>query len=688
MGASSGLAWWALAVASAIAGAVSPTPWVQLAVIAGWCAVVWLRRRSLWSARVFGFSLVAAALFVLTRLAYLAAFGGLSPASAVVPEAVVLWSFEQVWLPGPFASIHIGGAVTLAQVLATAGDATRFAVVFVAFGAASALVDLRRGLAKAPRMLAPLALTISISISVFHSLALVTRSLNQARLLRGVRRRSSLLLPLLSEALERAQALGVSMTSRGWPNQRRQVPVTALDADELLAVPACSVRDVSVTVAGRVLFEGLSFELAAGSLALLEGATGSGKSTLLAHLRGVAETAVSQASGVMEVAGHPASLGAHVGLTTQRPERSFVAPTVREELAFSVPEAGDVEAFATQVGVTHLLGRRTDQLSAGESALVAIAAAAASKPRLLLLDEPIADLDRAAVERVLAMIAAVRADGTAVLVAEHRAGALRHVADVVLRIEHGAVRVEAARACRSGEDTHTSEPCTPLLRVLPPAAADTPSELAAALLNVQPGSITALVGANGSGKTTLLNALAFDNGESDRGNALRRRRQRPNKRIALVATDVDSYFFAPTLAEEIERNDRSQGLQPGTTEGLLRRLVPEIGSETDGGTQVGRGAVGLHVHPHDLSAGTRVALAISLQLSLCRPILMLDEPTRGLDAQARQALAGMLREVAASSLAVVFASHDEEFVAEVADQVLEMAPGVVRPHEPMIEVAR
>lgn len=629
--------WWLAAAATAVVGAYAPTPTVQLALIACWAGVVVLARRRLWSPRPFFFGLIAAAAFVAVRLLYTALFGGVSPLRA---EGTVLWVLPQVWLTGPFSGIHLFGSVSLEMLLTAASDALQFAVVFVAFGAASSLVDTRHILARAPKLLAGVALTLTLALNLFSSLVLATKSLNRARLLRGERSRWRMLLPLFEQTLERAQAMALSLLSRGWQRREEWDDERAQRVRQSLDdAPLLTVSNLRVAYGSRRVLDSVTFSVSGGSLTLITGATGSGKSTLLAHLRGCVEPGEAVASGEVLVDGVPASLDLNIGLTTQRPEQSFVAATVREELEFSASRV-NAELLAERLGIAHLLERRIERLSAGEASRVAVAAAAASQPRLLLLDEPVADLDQDATRRLIDTLRTLLREGTAIVVAEHRPKGLVALADQVLHLEAGAVTPLQLPA----QATQPDRPVQPV-----GAAASAERVLAA-----RPGSITAIVGENGSGKTTLCEGLALTG-------------RTPNPEIALVSYRVDDYFFSATLADEFRRNDRRERLKPGTTEGLARRLVPDLPPLT--------------THPRDCSAGTRVALAIALQLSLCRPLLVLDEPTRGLDTEARSQLAGMLRETSVHQIAVVFATHDSDFVREVADEVLVMPPLADSPND-------
>ena len=176
-------------------------------------------------------------------------------------------------------------------------------------------------------------------------------------------------------------------------------------------------------------------------------------------------------------------------------------------------------------------------------------------------------------------------------------------------------------------------------------------------LSLHVGEMLAITGANGVGKSSLLHALAAT---------------APSQSICrLVPENVSSLFITETLEEELSRADslaghKHSGLTAMTFWSILAtEESPEL----------------LSVHPRDLSAGTQVALAIALQLAWKPQVVLIDEPTRGLDALARTAMAEVLRCVAETGTAVLFASHDEAFVADQGCCVLAIREGALVPDE-------
>lgn len=526
--------------------------------------------------------------------------------------------------------------MTAEMLRGAATAALSFAAVIAVFGLIGSVVDARLLLRSVPRPLGAISMAMVVALGVFTTFAAMARRVAHARVLRGEPSRLRTLVPLLEQSIERAEMMGISMASRGWGVQHAEAP----GQNATVTMTAVTVR-----VGERVLLENVNLELRSATVTVLTGATGSGKTTLLHLIRGYfaqrsGEERAVVADGRIEVFGAPPRLAHPIGLTSQQPELTFVAPTVWEELAFGAMQNGhDVEAAvahaAAQTGIAHLLERRVEQLSAGEQAVVAIAAACTAQPGILLLDEPIADLDEVATEYVVCVLRELREAGVTILIAEHRAAALASVADQWLRIESSNI-TEGRPVFGTPEAAG----------VAVERAARAPEQSADAL-----GSVTVLQGPNGSGKTTLLTKLAIQG-------------RRAVASVAMVPHRVDDLFFAETVDEECKRADARNKAQehslPLTRDRLLR-FLPTFTS--------------FDANPRDCSAGTRVVLAICLQLALGRGRLVLDEPTRGLDAEARAELVRVLRELADQGIHVLVATHDEEFATAVGGARVEMRDG-------------
>ena len=482
------------------------------------------------------------------------------------------------------------------------------------------------------------------------------------------------------------------------------------------------IEDLSVRYGATPVLDGVSAHVHEGEMCLVVGPTGSGKSTLLGAMTAqVPHLTGGTLAGRVVVGGRdtrdhlPRDLADLVGVVAQDPHLSFVTDTVEEELAFTMEQLGvppammrrRVEDVLDLLGIAELRDRGLHTLSGGEAQRVAIGAVLTAQPRVLVLDEPTSALDPGAAEDVLAALSRLVLDsGLTVVLAEHRLERVVQFADHVIALEPGTsgaraisgdlaqvfaratiappvaqlgrlagwhplpltVR-EARRAAapfrrtlteQSLEPTSTGTPtATPLLRAHKLAVRYGAHEaLRGVSLEVRAGEILAVMGRNGAGKSSLLWALA-DAKEPASGRVEAGRVPGGRARIALVPQSPEDLLFRLTVAAECAAADHLAG-RAGATRAVLDVIAPGIDAAAN---------------PRDLSEGQRLALAVSLQLAAAPHVLLLDEPTRGLDYPAKERLAGLLRELAAGKRAVVVASHDVEFLALLADRVAQLAGG-------------
>ncbi|MGN6522944.1 MAG: ATP-binding cassette domain-containing protein, partial [Actinomycetes bacterium] len=200
-------------------------------------------------------------------------------------------------------------------------------------------------------------------------------------------------------------------------------------------------------------------------------------------------------------------------------------------------------------------------------------------------------------------------------------------------------------------------------------------------LDLRSGEVLAVMGRNGAGKSTLFGTLVGlhrrEHGQVallGGARAVDPQSDKPTNvmtRAGLVPRDPGDLLYADSVAEECREADRDAGAPPGTTVGVLERLAPGIDPA---------------VHPRDLSEGQRLALALAIVLAASPPLLLLDEPTRGLDYAAKSRLVAMLSQLAAAGHAVVLSTHDVELVAELADRVVVLAEGEVVADGPTADV--
>jgi energy-coupling factor transport system ATP-binding protein len=446
--------------------------------------------------------------------------------------------------------------------------------------------------------------------------------------------------------------------------------------------PLAHAERLSFTYAGAVdpALRDVSAGLAPGQVSLVLGRSGSGKSTLIRAFAGlVPHFHGGRFSGRVEVAGldtrrnGPARLAGTVATLFQDPEDQVVFTRVINEVAFGLENVGTLpgeiegralEALAS-VGAEHLAGRLVTELSGGELQRVCLAATLALEPELLLLDEPTSQLDPVAADALVELaVGLARERGTAVLLSEQRPALPLAVCDRVLFLEDGRLEfdgpVEQAREWLderhpsfvsdggdAGVHRHRFGDVACRLDEVSFAYEDHLLVLDRASLELRCGEIVALVGPNGCGKTTLAKLAAG--------------------------------LLAP-LSGQIERQGRATYLSQDPGRYVLRERADEEVAVGVGGDLAAASralaAVGLAGyegrHPRDLSSGERERLALAAVLAPEPDLLVLDEPTRGVDPERKLELAALLRANTARATLVI--THDRAFARAVADRVVSLAP--------------
>ncbi len=500
--------------------------------------------------------------------------------------------------------------------------------------------------------------------------------------------------------------------------------------------PTVLVEDVVVRFPRRVdpALQVGALQLARGEQVLVVGPSGGGKSTLLQTLSGVVPLSVhSTMTGRVEVCGSVTSrttvaeLSRHVATVAQDPAAGLCLPYVDQELALvlenrAVPghEIDDLVATGlARVGAGHLRARRTHELSGGEAQRVAVAAALVAGPDVLLMDEPTAMLDDAGVAVVReALAGAASPGGPTVVVVEHRldelagAGGLDALPGRVVVLDgRGTVVADGPtpETLYARSSSLRSAGCWLPLEVELAAwtavagglAAEANQELLRRLgrqrtpdgrgrdldgggpvlsarglsvargraapvltdvdLDLVPGEVVALAGPNGSGKSSLLLTLA---------GLLRAGRGRVSgPRPGLVFQNAEHQFVAHTVADEVR-----YGLPPGSDRLAARQLCRH--------RLAGLGSCS----PYRLSGGEKRRLNLAAMLAHDRRVLLLDEPTLGLDRRDTVATTAVLRDAANEGRAVLFASHDLRTVATLSDRLVLLGDGGMLADGPTLDV--
>jgi energy-coupling factor transport system ATP-binding protein len=378
--------------------------------------------------------------------------------------------------------------------------------------------------------------------------------------------------------------------------------------------------------------------------------------------------------GHVEVGGRdPAQLtprrrAASVAFVSQIPSDQLVTGTLSDELAFGLESAGwapdrierRIEVLWGLLGVGIGLDRDPAQLSGGQQQRLVVAASIAVGAPLLLLDEPLAQLDRDGVVALLGLLTELSEAGVAVVMAEHRLKACLPWATRVAVLERGRL----VRVCDPDE-----MPVPPPLTALP--RGEVSAEVIASVddvrvsygdvevlkgidLTIRAGERVALVGPNGAGKSTLLSVLAGEHpGASVQG------------RVVDVPQDPDLALFCATVEEELSFGPLDWGVSPEETAARVAQVAASLGI-----------AALLSRPPQGLSRGQRLRVAVGAALTTAPTLLLLDEPTSGQDRTNILGIMDALDQLP-TDVAVVFATHDQELAQARSHRVVTLSHGVV-----------
>ena len=479
----------------------------------------------------------------------------------------------------------------------------------------------------------------------------------------------------------------------------------------MIDVASLSFSYVSELTGDRVeALKDVDLSADAGSLTLVCGASGCGKSTLMKALTGlVPQMTPGELDGAVRINGRNL---ADVALTDvghlcssvfQNPRTQFFCDTVAEELAFCGENYGRERATLRQqseraaklMGISHLMEHKLTTLSGGQLQKVALACALASGAPVLLADEPTSNLDPAAISEVRAALKVLKEQGLTIVVVEHRLHFLRGLADQVLLMESGRVtrRWNGAEFFSMGQAQRRSLGLRTLVDPGPPETwvgqvqagrqekqvgrqenrEATPSQVRLSCRGLSfayganpvfegldadfpAGQITCIAGANGVGKTTLVRVLcglAAPSSGSISMDGVPASRKTRRSACALVMQDTGRQLFSDTLAGELTIGASHASGQSG--EQLLADFdLANLGER----------------HPLSLSGGQKQRLVIAAARATGRPIVILDEPTSGVDARHLDSITATLRRIADEGAAVVVVTHDGEFAAACADRLI------------------
>jgi energy-coupling factor transport system ATP-binding protein len=496
--------------------------------------------------------------------------------------------------------------------------------------------------------------------------------------------------------------------------------------------PVVSIRDLSFryppTISGRKVtaLRTISLTIGPGEFVLITGPSGSGKSTLARCLNGLiphATTGTMEGSVIvcgMDTRDHDVpEFAMHVGMVFQDPGCQLVTGDVESEIAFgleirNLPEGEICERIgraADLLHIGHLMERLITDLSWGERQRIAIASVIAVRPSILVMDEPFSGIDASAAQNLVKLLAGIRKElGTTIIIFEHRAASLLPVIDRRVMMNDGTITSDSKpdpsvlhpdrKNTLPGENfsmvgaMSSLQENSPLSIPVPlDGRAPVPSisvrdisyrypgsgtpALDRITIDFWPGEITVITGANGSGKTTLLkhcNGLLLP----ERGSIFLGTEPLAGKTVAGAARTVgllnqhaDYQIFESTITEELAFGPRNLG----RSEREIQDVISEIRKRCS------LSPIDPATPPLGLSGGEKQRVAIAGILAMDTPVIILDEPTFGLDPELKTAFTGVIRELRDAGKTVIIATHDEEFGMACGDRFIRISAGRIESDE-------
>ncbi len=471
--------------------------------------------------------------------------------------------------------------------------------------------------------------------------------------------------------------------------------------------PAISIKDLSFTYQGRntPTLKDISLEVHQGDIILVCGHTGCGKSTLLSCINGLIPF---ESNGTLsgdirlfgqKVSGGPQTIFPTVATVFQNPSNQLVTGRVCDEVAFTLenlcypPEGMDtrIDEALSFVGLSEKKASRVTELSGGEKQRLAIAAALVADPKILLLDEPVSQLDPEGAQSILKVVAKVSMlNKIAVVLVEHRLPQILSLANRVVKMRHGKVifngTPEEFSSFENGNPAEhpvinfdflkraTSVPKTgsgsslPMIRLRDVSFSyekDKKPCLKDINLSMFSGEKIAITGRNGSGKSTLLKLMAGIIKPASGTIEINIPDVPHRLKTTLLLQDPDLMLFKFTVREELSFAPENLGMDKASNNRVVNGAI------------TGLGLKGLEDEPpFSLSAGQRLRVALGALLTGRPAVLLLDEPTTGQD---QRNLYFILEQLLDAADLVVMSTHDHEMARHFATRILTMDNGVIKP---------
>ena len=481
---------------------------------------------------------------------------------------------------------------------------------------------------------------------------------------------------------------------------------------------AIQISELSYTYADRTApaLREVSLSFRSGEVALVVGQSGSGKTTLARCINGLIPHSYKNGTLVGEIrcceestAGLSlAQLARRIGTVMQDPDKQIVATRVFNEIAFGLENLGlsrdDIRArvreAAEYLHIAHLLDRETHTLSGGELQKVVIAGALAMRPGTLLLDEPLSSLDPPSARDALALFRRLADASMAIVIIEHRVRDVQHIApEHGVALHQGTVAFDGdaaglyawMRAQRGGAPAlrlpgrlaaGQGEPLISFREVRFAYPGSQHEQLRGVSFDVRAGDVIALMGPNGAGKSTLCKtAIGLLRPSAGRvivagEDAARFTVAQIVRKVGYVFQNPAAMLFANTLREELSFGPRNVGMSED-------RIAATVGQALE---MVGLGHLSLDQSPFSLSFGQQKRIALASVLAMQPGVLILDEPTAGLDDGTAEDLMQRLLTAEHGPQAIVMVTHDLSLAHRFANRVVLVADGRLVADGPPAEI--
>ncbi|HOI12850.1 putative HMP/thiamine import ATP-binding protein YkoD [anaerobic digester metagenome] len=485
--------------------------------------------------------------------------------------------------------------------------------------------------------------------------------------------------------------------------------------------PIVTIRDLTYTHPGYntapvTALRAVDLDIERGEKVVLTGPSGSGKTTLLRCINGLIPHSDRRGGaffGEVTVAGmntamhSVAELSWVVGTVFQNPDQQIVTNCVDSEIAFGLENRGvppdeievRISEAAELLGIGHLLSRETSDLSWGEKQKVAIASVLVVQPEVVVMDEPFSGLDPQASSNLVSVLDELN---RTLIIAEHRVGHLTDLMDRIVVLKGGQILYDGPpgdglpaamksrgvvlpeSGCRVPDDTSVFGnlpgkgldhriPVIELIDVDFTYPCSPSPALDGISLRIYPSQITAVLGSNGSGKSTLarhLNGtLKPDSGKIllfGEGSSGRQVKQMAHL-VGLVSQHADYQLFEENIIKEFSFGPENMGMPDKD----IKNCIPGMIASLD------LGHIDPKTPPLRLSAGERQRVAVGSVLMMKTPVVVLDEPTLGLDEGLKRNLADTLKKLCRERHSVVVMTHDLEFASSCADRIVVMESGKI-----------